>query len=140
MDVSKMFEDYVKARLTLGGCCLKIIGALVILVGIPVLIWQMIEKVLKDLSITWPMYLMFALLAVSIIVGVTVYKKAKVNPGRKAAVVLAGSCAAFTTATVLVFLYYNVVLMGILYAMLSLTGWWITYRMFFPIKKKNEAQ
>lgn len=99
----------------------------------------MIEQFLKNLDITWPMYLMIALLIIGFAVGITVYKCSKVNPRLNVAFVLAGICLAFTIATVMVFIHYgHQVPMGILYSILTVTGWWITFRTFFPIKKKEE--
>lgn len=140
MDLHKLIEDYVSTRLTIGGCILKLLVALFALIGIPIMVVQAVEKLLKDLDITWPMYLMIVLLAATIIVGVVVYMRSNVNPGLNVAIVMAGGSAAFTAATVMVFVYYDVKWMGILFAALALDGWWMTYRCFFPRKKKEEKE
>lgn len=136
MDLKKMIEEYIQGRLAFGGCLLRIIAAFIF----PVIVWQMIEQFLKSLDITWPMYLMIALLLISFFVGLAVYKGSKKNPRLNVAVVLASSSLAFTIATVMVFIYYSYhsVFMGILYSILTLMSWWITFRTFFPRKKKQE--
>ncbi len=140
MDLEKLVEDYVNARLSLGGCFLKIIGALVILIGIPVAIWQIVEKFLKDLDITWPMYMTLSLIVLTFLVGVAVYKRSEVNPNRNVGIVIACGSLALTSTAVMVFLFFRPAVMGIFPAILSLESWWITYRVFIPRKKKKKDE
>ena len=140
MDLGKLIEDYVKTRLTIGGCVLKVLCVLFVLFGIPYAVIQIVEKFLMDLDITWPMYLMFTILVISVVVGIVVYKRSEVNPGQNVAFVLLGCSTALTVSTVMVFLYYDVLWMGVLHAVLALDSWWFTYRCFFPRKKKEDTE
>lgn len=131
------FQNYVEARLAVGGCALTLAGIFFGIVLVIMGVQSGVEYIRENWGTEWPLWLMIILLVLTVVAAVLVHSKSKIHEARNAGIALAFGAFAFTFSTILVLIHKGIIY-GALFLILTLVMWWVAVSYLLPKKKKGD--